>query len=260
MVKSVGKPLLWCLLVFCLFVLIVVIVVKYNTISSVVNNRSKPSALVGHDQWSHRSEQDYSLHAQIIFPHGSLLHSVDYLVKTKWIKQLQSFLQQHSNKLVVMVTANYLFLDILLNWLAAAQHNAQINIETVLILSMDSSLHEILSHQGITSILVNRNDVIRPSAKLPTQFSHYWIIRCTVTRLLNYWGFHVAMFDVDAVILKDPRPLFQKYIGSDIVGSQGKYPFELHRKWGVTLCMGVVLFRSTSSTGKTRHLYQYNVC
>ena len=258
MVKS--KHVLWCLLVLCLFILVVIIVFKYNTISSVVNNRTKLLALVGHDQWSYRSKQDYSLHTQIVFPHGSLLHPVDYLVKTTWIKQLQSFLQQHSNKLVVMVTANYLFLDILLNWLAAAQHNAQMNIETVLILSMDSSLHEVLSHRGVTSILVNRNDVIRPSAKLPTRYSHFWIIRCTVTRLLNYWGFHVAMFDVDAVILKDPRPLFQKYIGSDIVGSQGKYPFELHRKWGVTLCMGVVLFRSTSSTGKVTHLHQYNVC
>jgi hypothetical protein len=75
--------------------------------------------------------------------------------------------------------------------------------------------------------------------------------------LLNHWGFDVAMIDTDALLLKDPWPLFEKYPESGIVASQGKFPNELNAKWGTALCVGVILIRSSNQTGIYEIIHWY---
>ncbi len=59
-----------------------------------------------------------------------------------------------------------------------------------------------------------------------------------------------SIYDSDAFILKNPQELFDLYPGSHVIGSESYMPFDLHKKWGVTLCMGVVLIRASSETGR----------
>jgi hypothetical protein len=184
------------------------------------------------------------------FLHCNVLQSTDDLEKSQWMKDLQDYVQPRESKELLLVSSNYEFEEILINWLAAAQVNAGITLEDILILSLDKLLYKSLLEVGIHSIYIDVEEIISSSASINTKNSHIWIIRCTIIRLLNHWNFNVLMVDIDAIILKDPRQLFYHHKSSTIVGSQGVYPFELGKEWGATLCMGAVLFRSNPSAGK----------
>ena len=208
-----------------------------------------------------KSNQDSDLLANInsslTFLHSkNLFISYSRFKKSHWMQQLMYHLQQHNSNQIILITADHLYEDIFFNWLAAAHLKAQIGIHDVLVLSLDDVLCQTLLDYDIETVCVRKDEVIHSSAEMHTSLSHVWIIRCMIARLLNYWGYDVLMFDLDAVLLKDPRPLFEHFKQSDIIGSQGKYPFELSREWGgVTLCMGVVMFRSTHPTGKQHKYY-----
>ena len=192
---------------------------------------------------------DFKVNKLILFPFNNLVQNVDYMLRTKWVQSVQMYLTQLTKKEVILVSVNEAFLETLLNWLSAVKLHTQIPFSNILILSMDRRVHISLNKRGIFSILLD-DDLIFPYTNLHSSFSHIWIKRCTVTRLLNHWGYDVIMMDLDAIILKDPRPLFENFKDSDIIGSSGRYPFDLYRRWGVTLCMGVVMFRSTSAIGQ----------
>lgn len=58
---------------------------------------------------------------------------------------------------------------------------------------------------------------------------------------------NVLMSDADALWLADPKPYFDLAgaMNSSIVASRGSFPTRLGRRWGATMCMGFILFRST---------------
>ena len=167
---------------------------------------------------------------------------------TDWLTELQAFLLKLPNKLVVMVSATSSFLEVLLNWLAFYRLNVKRPIEDVLIVALDEELYDTLKIMNLSTILMTKKDFVSSAELLKTHHSHVWIIRSAILRLLIHWGFNVAMIDIDALLLKDPFPLFEQY-SSDIVATQGSYPFHLKKEWGVTMCMGTVLMRSTPGTG-----------
>ncbi|GBG29264.1 Beta-arabinofuranosyltransferase RAY1 [Hondaea fermentalgiana] len=55
-------------------------------------------------------------------------------------------------------------------------------------------------------------------------------------------GFDVLFSDLDAVIMQDPRPLFEV---ADVVASRGSFPNTVGKHWGATMCMGFAFFKST---------------
>ena len=195
------------------------------------------------------SPVDFSIRHPFTFPNAQVTKQVDEVMRADWIKQLQDHLTRRGSKRVVMVEISENFLEVLLNWLVAVQQNTRLSPHEIIILSMDETVHTFLVRRKFTSFFLPKDTVLRSDAKLHSPFSHIWLLRMVVARLLNHWGFDVAMLDVDAIPLKDPLQMFNQYSQSDIVGQQGKYPFDLHRTWGVTLCMGVVLIRSSPATG-----------
>ena len=184
----------------------------------------------------------------IHFPFGNAVKSD--VLKSPWVSSLKSLLKRYSGKLINIVTSDAKFQTSLLNWLISALVRAEPPLEVVVVLSFDKKLQELLESKGIPCVYVNRRTVLLRKAKMQTKNSHIWVVRNTVYRLISYWGYDIAMYDTDAIVMTNPQSVFDEHYDSDIIGSAGIYPFLLGEKWGVTFCMGVTLFRHTPRTGK----------
>jgi len=169
---------------------------------------------------------------------------------TGWVKQLHYTAMQFTGPQIVLLLSDKKYLDVLLNWMVHVVLVSPSTLKNVLVISLDTVTHKMLQHKQVHSIYIPRHYIIRPDLH-STKFSHLWITRLTVIRLLNSWNYDVLVFDSDAVLLRNIQTLLNQFAKSDIVSSSGSYPFDVHRKWGVpTLCMGVVLIRSSPKIGR----------
>ncbi len=173
------------------------------------------------------------------------------LLQSDWVAMLKEFLSRVNGKQVSMVTSTQEHQDVLVNWLISAYVVASPPLENVLVLSLGETLHQLLVRRSIDSLLVTPDMVIHPNAGIDAPFSQVHIVRLTVLRLLAHYGFSVVNYDCDAIVLKNPQILFEKFRDADIIGTFGKGPQHLFHRWGVTLNTGVMLFRSNPKTGKT---------
>lgn len=69
-------------------------------------------------------------------------------------------------------------------------------------------------------------------------------------------GYEVVSSDLDAEWLQDPIPLLQSYTADIAIGSGISFPKVIADQWGLTLCMGFVFYRPTSSE-LLKHLTEY---
>jgi len=113
-----------------------------------------------------------------------------------------------------------------------------------------------MEKKGIVSLYIPPESIVEQSeTETDAILRDVEIIRVTVMRLLNHWGFDVVIYDGDAIILKNPEPVYSRYRDSDLVGTfGGTWPQTLYKQWGVTVCHGTVVFRSTSRTGIIIHI------
>ena len=184
------------------------------------------------------------------------------LLQVQWMKELRHYLNAVSpdSGPVTIVSSDYSYREILLNWLISALVQVDRPLSNVLVLSLDSSLHALLQGKGFACIHVPPEQLLQPAliAKLKyhVAFTQVHILRLTVMRLVNHWGFDVANYDTDAIILKNPEPLYYKqYQDSDFIGSYGHSPVDIKQEWGIAICIGAMMTRSSNNTGKTFHLF-----
>ncbi|KAL5457715.1 hypothetical protein EMCRGX_G035003 [Ephydatia muelleri] len=197
--------------------------------------------LQGNSRWtSSRVSAKKSLH----FPQPHYSKTDAVLLHSPWTAELRSILRNISGNQISMVTSSAEHQDVLLNWIAAAMLVANPPLENIVVLSLDEVLYNFLRERKIQSLYVSPEMVI--DAKIDRVFSQVHIVRLTVLRLINHYGFDVVNYDCDAIVLKNPDPLFEKYKAADMIGTFGKGPSQLFNKWGVTLNTGVLLLRSTT--------------
>lgn len=198
------------------------------------------------------SMPSFAIAENFTFPHHSVYKPVNEVINTaEWFKELKRFLTSiRPSKLVTIAIANYDFLPMLLNWLISAQVVADSPLDNILILSLDEHLYRLLSYKNISTILVTHESVLQDPEKLDI-LKRIWMTRLAVVRIINHWGFDVQHFDTDAIILKNPQPLFAKFPNSDVVSQRGEFiPHNLVKgPWGFSLCMGAILFRASWRTG-----------
>lgn len=186
---------------------------------------------------------------------------LEMIMESQWVPRLQDILtkmefQDTSNsqwhfvprKQVTVVVSDVKYAPSLLNWLVAAQVKTSPPIENIIVISFDKTLQALMDKKEIRSVYVNPDTVTCGQVRRRT--SRIWIARCVIFRLLNHWGYDVMVYDTDAIVLRNLQDILNAHAESDIVGSAGQYPFPLGAKWGQTLCMGTVLFRSTRKTGE----------
>ena len=176
---------------------------------------------------------------------------VSEVMQAEWVHPLLKILNRFSkrSKQVTLVLANHAYQDVLLNWLISAMVVAKPPIENILVVALDKQLYELLQKRQVPSIFVPSSSILNMKHSFSRYFEIVMMIRLGFMRLINRLGFDCAMYDIDAVILKNPQPLYDKD-KSDIIGSRGGFPKQLMTKWQVTICIGAVFICSNTRTGR----------
>ena len=218
---------------------------KLAQVGSVAHQSSSPQTM----SQVHR-DLTFTVAKDFTFPHPQVFKPVNVVLACRWVRELKQYLSSVDPTQPVTVTvASYDFAANLLNWLISAQVMTSPPLKNILVISFDNALHKMLVHRQIPSVCVPYISVLRNPKSLGVH--KVWMTRLAVIRLINHWGFDVQQFDTDAIIRRNPQPLFDSFSGFDVVGSRAKLPFELGKgQWGFTVCMGVILFRSTQRTGE----------
>lgn len=180
----------------------------------------------------------------------------DTLEAAPWIREIKLFLSAAKpGTPITLVSAEYNFRHALMNWLVAALVRCKPPVDNVLILTYDHRMWAFLYPMRLPCIYVPLESIVKDKMYWNVGspgMRHLLIVRVTVMRLLNYWGYDVANYDADAIVLRNPVAIHKLYPGSDLIGQYGgSLPHALQCRWGAVMCMGaVILMRSTAAVGK----------
>lgn len=185
------------------------------------------------------------------FPQPKVMRSLEYISRASWVTDLRHYLSAYNySREISLVTSNSKYTDVLLNWLIAATVKSEIPTRSILVISLDVAIHRLMLAKQFCSILVPPWTLIAKGVNFSQPFDAVMMTRLAVMRIINHFGYDFVMYDSDAVILRDPQPLYDALPHEDIIGSVGKIPYDLAAAWGITICIGVVLVRSSPKTGK----------
>ena len=210
---------------------------------------------------SHSSHQldHFIIREGFTLPMPQLTLPIHNLIKQQWMKELKRFLHTilpHTSSPISIASSDSKYKEMLLNWLISATIKVKPPLSHVLVLSLDQQLHRMLVERGLDSLYVNPSSLL--SLEVLTQFQSrrhmafrvVMVLRLTVMRLMNHWGYDTANYDIDAIMLHNPEKLYYTELSkSDLIGSQGKFPESVKNVFGITLCAGVFMIKSTPETG-----------
>lgn len=192
----------------------------------------------------------FQLKPPFSFPQPDGMRDLQEVSTASWIHRLTSILGKIKHKTVYLLACDYNAYPSLLNWLVSAYVNTEINLDHIIVLSLDEVIYRILIERDISTIYIRTDDFIRYHYFLSwkiDQFQFQTMIKLAVARLISHWGYEVAMFDVDAIPLKDMEGLYKTFAQSDIISSHSLVKNDCCGKW--TLSLGFTLFRSNRMVG-----------
>lgn len=134
---------------------------------------------------------------------------------------------------LIVSFCNWNYSRVALNWVAYLR---KLEIERYLIISLDEKTEEFLLKNGINTKLI-RGEILKKSGT-----GWRWRFQQTYNFLKS--GTNIIHSDLDAIWLKNPLNFLDNE--SDIIasGDGGMHPTETYDKWGFTICMGWVYYRS----------------
>ncbi len=185
------------------------------------------------------------------FPQPLAVQPLTQVLHSQWMEELRETVNSMQCDQITMVTSNLPYREVLLNWLVSAIVRAKIPLQSILVISMDEPVHRALKEKGVNSVLTTPASFLSGSVRSMGTFPQVMMTRLAIIRLLNHWGFHVVNYDTDAIILRNPQDVFDRLSESGVIGTFGKFPKQLNRLWGVTLCTAVLVVRSSPETGET---------
>ena len=182
--------------------------------------------------------------------------SVKKNASLRWVKDTLKVLGNwKSGGQITLLLANSAATDVLLNWLIIATMRKSVNLDSILVIAMDKTILDMMHKKGIKTVFIPAKDFLNKKLKFQTVRG---LTRLCATRLLNYLGYDVLLYDIDAVPLKSLQPLFDQYSNSTLVGSMGLSPVQFIIKWkAFTICVGVLLIRSGKNTGKSLRIVSF---
>ena len=245
-----SKPL-----AFSLVLLVAVLLVTFS-----INISRRPAdieyekvSLYPDDYLAMLSSNHIHLDREFSLPLPSINRPAAELLTSSWAVQLKKRLEELSFKsgsrqIVTTVYRGSTISHIgsLINWLVSALVKTSPPLQNIVVFWLDDRPCELLKEKMVVECF----EIAIGKLIFPEKSSHHiWDSRLTLIRLLNFWGFDVVVFDMDAIVVKNLKPIFDSFSESGIIASTGEYPFSLNGTWGMTMCMGCILFRSTKQTG-----------
>ena len=175
----------------------------------------------------------------------------DTLLKLQWVRELRAFVELSVQPQwpIAIVSASYEYTEMLLNWLTLTLVVIEEPIHNVLVLALDESIHVLMKERGFASFHISLDSADSSDRTVVKGVTTAGKARTTVMRLLLHWGYDVANYDTDALVFKNPQPLYDRYRQSDVIGTVANTPPDLLHKWGFTVCFGAVMMRATHQTG-----------
>jgi hypothetical protein len=146
---------------------------------------------------------------------------------------MNEILKYSKNKLLVIAFGNWAYKLIALNW---ALHLEKLKIENYTVICLDEKLKDFLSKKGINSFYIGDEKKFNPKE---------WGARLNSVRDVLSSGIDIVHSDLDAVWLKNPLGYLES--DHDIVASTGTFPPSTQKKWGFTLCMGWMFYKSNQN-------------
>lgn len=195
-------------------------------------------------------EKKFPFQTKFSFPQPLAVKRREHIAQEQWVQDLRLLLSNVKSRQVALVTSNIQYIDILLNWLISATVRSGMPLGSIVVVSLDRSLHHLLQSKAIPSVYLPPYSLLNPNAYFSVPFERVMMIRLAVMRIINHFGFDVANYDTDAIILRDPRPVYANFSNYDIIGSVGKIPEDLVKEWGITICIGVVVIKASHKTGE----------
>ena len=176
-------------------------------------------------------------------------YTLPMTMETEWVCNLHHTVKRVTGRQITLLVSDKKYLDILVNWLVHSILHGFQSVNSILIISFDAFTHDTLSRKGFISVHIPPYTLMR-SNQTGNRFAYIWITRLMVVRLLNHWKYDVLMCDSDAILLKNIYQLMNRFSDSDIIASAGRFPPKYRDKWNApTMCMGVILLRSSPATG-----------
>ena len=175
------------------------------------------------------------------------------LRNSSWFQHLIQLVSRlDPNEPVFTVCSDITFENLLLNWLVSALVRQKQPPKNILVVTNSLNVCSFLEPKmKVECLMMSANDLVYDNLKIK-KFNQLLVIRLTLMRILNHMGYQVMNMDADAIMLKNPIPILEQYGDSDIVGTfGGSLPKRLYKKWGLVMCMGAILIRSTPATGET---------
>ena len=176
------------------------------------------------------------------------------------LRDYLSILDKDISPHVNLVLGDYKHRMLVLNWVVAAAVKLEPPLHNILVISLQQGLCDFLANSTYISHLSSITCIVVPADTIFSSKSNDdgWLkslmVRPVVLRLINYWGYDVATYDSDAVVLKNPQELYKRH-PHDILSSANIWPEYQARPWGFTLCAGVMVLRASSATGITHISY-----
>ena len=197
-------------------------------------------------------------------PYVKYLKRKNDIQQALWITHLYQFLHNLNKSIspqVNMVFGDSDHMDLVLNWIIAAHVRLNPPLHNIMVLSLDQTLCDFLESKKLPVACI----AVPPESFLESTGSKSWELgvksRFIVLRLINFWGYDVASYDSDAVLLRNPQPLYDSHPDVKLFAGSGTYPYTISRKWGFIFCAGVIFVRSHPSTGtyECMHLNLVNI-
>ena len=185
-------------------------------------------------------------------PYPSLLKETHEIQKTLWVTQLYQFLQSLNHSIsphVNMVFGDSNHIELVLNWIIAAHVRLDPPLHNIMVISVDQPLCDFLVSKKVpvTCIAVPPQSFLASTGLV--SYDQGIKPRLVVLRLINFWGYDVASYDSDAVLLHNPQHYFDSNPDVQLFAGSVKVPWDVSELWGFTISGGTVIVRSHHSTG-----------
>jgi hypothetical protein len=184
--------------------------------------------------------------------------STEELHKEEWPAQLYNYLSTLSKSIspqVNLVFGDLSHSDLVLNWLNAALEQVEPPLHNIMVLSLDHDLCELLQGRALPLMcLAVPTDSLYGFHNKKKSWTRGVVVHPVILRLINYWGYDVASYDSDAVLIKNPQVLYDRQPHVHFFSAPGVYPQGVASKWGFAVCGGTQMLRASPAIGETQSM------